>query len=202
MNETLTATPRLSDAPPQIAALPRDAEGRPVPWGMKWVGEPEARRPDWTQTDPVRLARALAGRRCWTCGERLMLRSYSFVLTMHEALLRMTGAPPSHASCASYVARHSLVPGAFAIHDPDIVLAVWQCREYRALSNRHEKIMMLEPGAGNDVYWIQDGTAASRADVLAAFHAADAECYPEGGLLEHKAVYEERRRVLKRWFPE
>jgi len=189
----------LADAPPQIHRLLRDADGTPVPWGIRIAGQ---QRADWNQIDQTSFDRAVAGRRCWTCGERLHRGSYSFVLSIRAALERTSLWPPSHASCASYIARHPLARiGPLAL-SPGAVLMVLQCREFSGVSDRKAKRMVFQPGTANDVYWIKDGRAATRAEASAEFDAADEDAYPGDSGLEEKARYEERRRILKRWLPE
>lgn len=67
----------LSDVPTSILRLPKDEHGRPVPWYAKWYGN----KPSSLAMGEGKFNRAVAGRRCFLCGERLGVRVLCWVVT-------------------------------------------------------------------------------------------------------------------------
>lgn len=97
-----TGTGRTMQPPPRnIAALPHDKHGRPVPWFVAWIDG----QPDFRVIAPGRIHEAVAGRLCWVCGKPA--GSYkAFLIGPMCAVNRVTAEPPSHRDCAVYSAAH------------------------------------------------------------------------------------------------
>ena len=94
----MTAT-RFPDAPPQIARLPVEARGYPVPYFVEWIDGV----PDFRVVDPRRMEHAHRNRLCWVCGQKLA-GVLAFVLGPMCAITRTNPEPPSHPACARFSA--------------------------------------------------------------------------------------------------
>lgn len=100
--ETQVFSPRsdLPELPPQLRHLPIDERGYPVPWFVAWIdGKPEFRT-----ADGEKRHRALRGKLCWVCGEKLG-RMLAFVIGPMCAVNRISAEPPCHRGCAEYSLR-------------------------------------------------------------------------------------------------
>jgi hypothetical protein len=169
----------LKDAPVQILRLPRDVRGYPVPWFVKWYGD----RPDFRVIGEQKFGRAIAGGRCWLCGERLG-RYLTFVVGPMCTVNRISSEPPSHRDCAMYAVthcpfltipkmhrqdhdmpEHRPAPGTMIEHNPG-VCAVWITREFEIASIAGGRL--IEMGEPTEVLWFHEGRPATRVEVLAA----------------------------------
>jgi hypothetical protein len=163
----------LSQVPMSILRLPKDARGDPVPWHAKWYG-----RPDLMVPGDGKFNRAVAGGRCWICGERLWRVVLSFVLAPGEVIERVAAAPPSHTDCAAFVVRGGFGPV------EDAVKAIYNARRFEVFTlgngNPERRIRLAEPV---DVAWWKGGRPATRAEVAGELRAWY-EHLPRNGAIE------------------
>jgi hypothetical protein len=97
---TRLVRPGLPALPANIARLPIDDRGYPVPWFVAWIdGKPEFR-----VADARKIMQALVGNLCWVCGSPLG-RYLAFVVGPMCAVNRISAEPPSHLECAEFSVR-------------------------------------------------------------------------------------------------
>lgn len=143
--------------PPQMRRLRRDAEGFPVPWFV----QRDHGQTNYTTIDSGKLERAIAGWRCWICGERLG-RRFAFPLPASNTITRLSTEPPSHRECATYAVRVCpfITP---------MVMAVWVTPNYRVQAG--DRRTLCKVGEPVDVVWFHKGRRASRREVSDAIMA-------------------------------
>jgi hypothetical protein len=155
-----------------MRSLPVNAQGYPVPY---FARDPER----LSRVDPGKRWWAVARRRCWSCGKRLV-SSATFVLGPAQALSRETTEPPAHRACAGFTIRtcpfltnpryqrSGASAHAQAAQNPGC-FALWTTREYRFDDDADEPHLRLMVGDPLDVAWFCQGRRATRAEVLQAF---------------------------------
>lgn len=175
---------RFPNAPPQIAALPVEARGYPVPYFVETIdGEP-----DFRVVDPRRMERCHKLRLCWTCGRKLG-GVLAFVLGPMCAITRTNPEPPSHPDCARFAATacpfltrplakrrdldrmrltHNAPAGIGLARNPGCV-GVWLTRSYRTV--REGDGMLFKIGTPIAVEWLAEGRPASRREVVASIES-------------------------------
>jgi len=146
-----TSQPRtLGNAPmpANMAALPRNAQGYPIPWFVATL--PDGSR-DFRIASGERWHDAVRFNKCWVCG-RTYGRFMSFLIGPMCAVNRITAEPPCHHECAVYSARccpfmaapqmrrresgkpeESGPPAGVAIERNPGVGLVWTTRQYRIM---------------------------------------------------------------------
>jgi hypothetical protein len=153
----------LSEVPTAILRLPKDARGDFVPWHAKWYGS----RPELMVPGEGKFNRAVAGGRCWICGERLWRAVLCFVLVPREVIERVAAEPPSHADCAAFAVR-----GGFKPVEPAAVKAIYKARTFKVFTlgngSPERRIRLAEPV---DVAWWKGGRPATRAEVASELRA-------------------------------
>lgn len=170
---------RFPNAPPQIASLPTDRRGFPVPWFVTFIdGEPEFRA-----VDPSKIFQAHGKHTCWVCGRRLGPRK-AFVIGPMCAVNRVSAEPPSCLSCARFsvtacpfmsrpLAKRadlsdlegtSQPPGLMIARNPGVTL-IWETATYRA-EKQPEGGLLFRIGSPMRVSWWREGREASRAEVI------------------------------------
>lgn len=92
--------PELPPLPPNIAKLPIDERGYPVPWFVSWPNG----KPEFRMIDGSKIGLAHIQRLCWVCGQKLK-GPKTFVIGPMCAVNRNSGEPPSHAECAHFSVR-------------------------------------------------------------------------------------------------
>ena len=172
--------------PLRIAALPRDARGYFIPWFVHC----ERGIPDFRVVGAGKVERAVAGQRCWICGDRLG-RNLAFVLGPMCTINRVSAEPPAHRECANYAVqvcpflarpkmhrqKHNMLPDAVAA--PGIMLernpgvaAVWMTREFRLrAAHAGERGVLFRVGEPIDVVWWREGRRATKGEVSSAIVA-------------------------------
>lgn len=96
--------------PANVARLPRDRRGYPVPWFVVWLDDqqrpvpPGEGTPDFRVMKPFAVVTAIGQSLCWVCGRRLG-RHAAYVVGPMCAVNRTSAEPPSHRDCAEYAAR-------------------------------------------------------------------------------------------------
>jgi hypothetical protein len=192
---------RFPDLPRQMAALPVDHRGFPVPWFVAW----QEGKPMFPVADGRKMALAVKDQLCWVCGGKLPKARASVIGPMC-AVNRTISEPQSHLECARFSARNcpflanprmkrvpeTLLPdnrvkpaGDGIMRNPGAV-AVWiettPSRPFR-VGNGH----LFELGKPTKVEWYAHGRSATREEVLDSirsglpllFEAADQEPTPE-----------------------
>jgi hypothetical protein len=184
----MTASPIAP--PPRVARLPPDAHGRPVPWFVAWIEGV----PDFRVVARGKVAQAIAGRRCFICGEELG-RWLTFPVGPMSVINQTAPEPPSHKDCALYAVRvcpflvrpgkgrretglpqgHALTthaPGHTLAHNPGLA-ALWTTREQQPFDGGSGDVL-FRMGAPEEVSWFTEGRSAGRAEVLEALAAESA----------------------------
>lgn len=89
------------DIPPNIAALPRDDRGYPVPYFVQWVDG----KPHFPIMDTRRYKRCAELGLCWVCGKPMEGDLKAFTIGPMCIVNRTTAEPPGHIDCADWSAR-------------------------------------------------------------------------------------------------
>lgn len=179
--------------PPNMARLPRDEAGRPIPWFAAVIDG----KHDFRVIDARKIGLAVKAGLCWVCGKPLYAMK-SFLVGPMCALNRVSAEPPSHLDCARYSARvcpflitpgkvrrpmdpesgTSLaqadqsaavvegedIPGFMIMRNPGVAL-VWTTKTYK-LELHNGLLFRLGDPAGMEFY--AEGRAANRAEIDAA----------------------------------
>jgi hypothetical protein len=87
----------LPPLPPNIAKLPIDDRGYPVPWFVGWVNG----KPEFRSADRRKLVAAIKQDLCWVCGKRIA-GDKVFVIGPMCTINRVSSEPPSHQECAEF----------------------------------------------------------------------------------------------------
>lgn len=174
--------------PLRLQRLPRDERGFAVPWFVHW----QDGVPDYRVIGAGKIDRAVAGNRCWICGDRLG-RNLAFVIGPMCAVNRVSAEPPSHRECALYAVQvcpflsqprmrrndknmptHVPPPGLMIERNPGVA-AVWLTRDYRLFAarrgwnqNEGPPGKLLHIGEPLDVLWFREGRRARRREVTIA----------------------------------
>lgn len=174
--------PDIAEMPPSIAALQRDYRGFPVPWFVHWRVHASSGEslPDFGTVAAGKFERAIAGRRCWICGERLK-RDLTFVVGADGLLGRFCTEPPSHEECVVYVIAHRpfllkpiapLVVVAWTTRSASLGMLRWPRRDATP-------IMVFRLGEPASVRWFQGPESLSRVDAQRALWNARAELFAD-----------------------
>lgn len=165
---TLTAELQRT-MPDRIKSLPRDALNRPIPW----FAQRGSKTADYRSSQ--RVEHALQHNLCWTCGQRLG-RNKAFVTGTAGAIWRNSLEPPSHRSCAVWVAcacPHFARPRRVEVTEPveelehaPGVCCVWVTRSFRAVEIEGDTHFRLSEPI--EVTWLHRGMRASRRTVVSA----------------------------------
>lgn len=89
--------------PQQIAALPRNRVGYPIPFFVDRSADVNG-EPDFRIADSRKMRDAIRFDLCWICGKRRG-RTASFVIGPMCAINRTSAEPPGHLECAIYSAQ-------------------------------------------------------------------------------------------------
>jgi hypothetical protein len=173
---------RFPDAPPNIAALPVDARGFPIPW---FVHVDDAGHEDFRVIGRGKMQRALQQRLCWICGQRLHTVK-AFVIGPMCAINRISAEPPSHLECATFAARicpflsrplakrndrdlpvESCTNESALAHNPGVAL-VWCTARFKPVMGAGLDERLFQLGAPHSVRWYCEGRTATRDEVMTA----------------------------------
>lgn len=206
------STELLDDAPANLLRLPRDVRGYPVPWFVKWYDG----KPDFRVIAEGKFERAVAGRRCWICGE-ILGRYLSFVVGPMCTVNRTSAEPPSHRDCANYAAmhcpflatprmhrreknlpEHKEMPG-FAILDNPGVCAVWTTTRFGTYATRTGP--MIELGEPTNVAWFAHGRGATRVEILDAMTRGIPKLAALCRTADDRVLLDDMVRMAQRWIP-
>lgn len=185
MNAPEPMSRQLFDLPPEMAALPIDKRGYPVPEFVAWIkGEPDFRviKPGWWQACVKTKGKKSFARRCWLCGGGMGGR-YWFVTGPMCTVTRTTSEPPCHRLCAEFAVKNcpfmtkplakrnerdlpedTTDPGGIFITRNPGVTAIWETRSFEIFKdgNGAPLISMGPPDALT--FW-REGRLATRAEV-------------------------------------
>ena len=100
MTTTQPRTLANAPMPPAVAALPRNAQGYPIPWFVATLSDGSR---DFRVASGERWHDAVRFNKCWVCG-RTYGRFMSFLIGPMCAVNRITAEPPCHYDCAVYAA--------------------------------------------------------------------------------------------------
>jgi hypothetical protein len=195
MDEQPNQLGRGGGMPAAIAALPRDASGKPIPWFAAWTDG----LVDYRLTAPGKVERAAAGRRCWICGRRRLSQA-AFLIGPTGAVARVSPWPPSHPDCALYAVRHcpflrsGTAPGpgavtglgrkSLAAGPPELdaaarlelafgMIVLWVAPEYGRLVRGGDNVFGF--GEPSRVLWFYQGRPATPLEARQAVTEATAE---------------------------
>lgn len=155
----------LPSLPPRMTALPRDADGQPIPYLLTRV----ASKFDSTLGPDLALTTLFAQKRCWLCGEQLG-RYAAFVGDTLISVTRVSRIPPAHHDCAKYAALTGLLqPKTLKVS------LVWVTRDYgmRRTADGH----VFAVGDAEQAFWFADGRGATREEVTTAMQEALPDLY-------------------------
>lgn len=204
---------RFPDAPPQIASLPLDKRGFPVPWFVDWFdGEPEFRA-----VDPRRIAKAQQSNLCWVCGGRRTGLN-AFVIGPMCAVNRISAEPPSHLVCARFAVTacpflskplakrgdisdlpHAAPPGVMIERNPGVTL-IWGTQTYRAENQARRgqpPSYLFRLGAPVKLEWFAYGRTATRDEIIESIETGLPRLR-EVAEMDGKAGLDELRRQIDR----
>ena len=199
----------LTEPNRNIAALPVDERGYPVPWFVAWTDDG---RPEFRAMDPVKFVRAIKEKRCWVCGTKLGV-NVTFVAGPMCGINRTSSEPPSHLDCARWSAINcpflnnprmvrredeginnanlSENSAGFAITRNPGVTMLWSTRSFEVFRPEITGGYLITMGAPEQVEWFREGRTATRAEVVASIdsgiHNLELLASKESGGLEHLA---------------
>lgn len=185
----------LPGRPRNIARLPLNKHGYPIPWFVATLDDGTR---DFRIMDAERLRDAVRLGRCWVCGQAA--GGYlAFTIGPMCVVNRVSAEPPAHRSCAQYSAaacpfltRPQMVrretgleelgtrdPAGIMIRRNPGAVAVWVCRDYAARSDGKGGIL-FQLGEPLEIEWWAQGRAATHEEILASVEsglpALEASC--------------------------
>lgn len=173
----MTVARELFDMPPEMARLPVDVRGYPVPAFVRWMedGTPDFRiiKDGWREECHNR-------RRCWLCGGFMGKRKW-FVLGPMCSITRTTMEPPSHRLCAEFAVKNCpfltkpmakrrdlsdvgehFVDGISIDRNPGVTF-IWECKDYKPF--RVDNGWLITVGDPTNVSAWREGRHATREEV-------------------------------------
>lgn len=184
--------------PDRIKALPRAANGYPVPYFVAWLSDGQRTRPgvgvpDFRIVDPEAFLQCVKRERCWICGGQLT-KYRGFVLGPMCVVTRVTSEPASHQGCALYAMMvcpflahpnrrrndrpfaSEVVPAAgdHSLDNPG-VMALWVTTAAATPfdAERGQPGVLLNVSSPVNVTWWREGRPATRAEVEGALAVAE-----------------------------
>lgn len=174
----------LPEMPSEIAALPRDERGYPIPVFVARIdGKPEFR-----VADGKYVAKAIKKQLCWVCGQKLDPKIQAFVLGPMCTVNRISSEPPSHPACAEFsvqacpflskpkaVRREAgfpegtVVTGMMIERNPG-VCCIWYGRGCELLDSGNGGILFGIPNPSM-VRWYAEGRKATREEIVESINA-------------------------------
>jgi hypothetical protein len=174
---------RFPNMPPEIARLPVEKRGFPIPYFV----EMRNGEPDFTAVHPQKILDANKKGLCWICGQPvkgLMCFTIGPMCTVNRISLE----PPSHLTCARFAVRScpflsqplakrapnmggpETVPGIMLEHNPGVT-ALWTTRTYRTQKQKHPPgTILFNIGSPINVEWYAKGRPASAMEVMSGFN--------------------------------
>lgn len=209
MDESVTR--QLFDMPPEMARLPIDRRGYPVPEFVAWVdGVPDFRiiKPGW-------FAHCIKKRVCWLCGGGLGDRKW-FVTGPMCTVTRTTAEPPCHRLCAEFAVKNcpfltrplakrnerdmpeeATDPGGLFIMRNPGVTAIWETRSFQLFDDGRGNALIRMGEPDNIVYW-REGRLATRGEVMRSIETG-APALVEAAKAEGPAAMWELMRTMQHY---
>jgi hypothetical protein len=210
----------LIDLPPEMARLPRDHRGYPVPEFVAWFDG----LPDFRVLKPGYRETCYRQNRCWLCGGQMGKRKW-FVIGPMCSITRTTMEPPSHRLCAEFAVKNcpfltkpmakrnerdlpeeSHVDGTMIDRNPGVSM-IWETLSYEPFEV--DNGWLITVGDPTDVTAWREGRKASREElldsVISGLPILMAEAKKQGDQAEREFLRTLRlwgKKVLERWFPE
>lgn len=172
-------TRELFDLPAEMARLPRDHRGYPVPRFVQWMNG----RPDFRVVDIQFWQLAVRRKLCWLCGGHLGKRMW-FVAGPMCTITRTSSEPPSHRGCAIFAVKNCPFltkplakrndrdlppehrnPGGVMLERNPGVSAVWETRSYDIFRDP-EGNPLLRMGEPDALSFWREGRLATREETL------------------------------------
>lgn len=219
----MTALRELFDLPPEMARLPVDARGYPVPAFVEWIdGKPDFRviKHGWREE-------CYRKKRCWLCGGFMGKRKW-FVLGPMCSVTRTTMEPPSHRLCAEFAVKNCpfltkpmakrrdmsdlaefspKVDGTMIERNPGVSI-IWETLSYKPFSDGRGG-WLIEVGDPINVTAWREGRTASRDELLDSVLSGLPNLQEVADREGERAAYELGVTtgqwciaILDRWFPE
>lgn len=178
MTSTAAVIRELFDLPPEMAGLPRDHRGYPIP---RFVHIRDDGTPDFRVINPGWWAHCHNNKRCWLCGGGMGSRKF-FVTGPMCTITRTISEPPSHRGCAMFAIRNCPfltrpmakrnerdlpeggVAGGVALQRNPGVCALWETKSYRIFRD-DAGIPLIEMGKPEHVSYWREGRRATRDEV-------------------------------------
>jgi len=155
----------LPALPVRMRALPKDAEGKPIPYLLTQV----ATKFESSLGPDLVLTTLCARKQCWLCGHQLG-RYAAFVGEPVTSVTKISRTPPAHHDCAKYAARIGLMqPKGLKVS------LVWVTRNYQPQTTLNGHIFVL--GEPEQTFWFSGGRCATREQVQAALEEGAAPLY-------------------------
>lgn len=172
----------LPSLPANIAALPIDDRGYPIPW---FVAEIDGKR-DFRVADGRKKFLAAFHNHCWICGEKIIGKK-SFVIGPMCAINCTTSEPPCHYDCAKFAAqacpflilpraeyRNANLPGQPILPTGAILgnpgaCCIWTTRNFEVFNPRQQQCpddFLFTIGSAYSVEWYAEGKRATRNQVI------------------------------------
>lgn len=216
----MTVMRELFDLPPEMARLPVDARGYPVPAFAHWNedGTPDFRilRHGWREECHNR-------HRCWLCGGFMGARKW-FVLGPMCSVTRTTMEPPSHRLCAEFAVKNCpflakplakrnerglpmerFVDGITIERNPGVSV-IWETKRYKPF--RVDQGWLITVGDPDNVTAWREGRPATREEfeesVISGLPALQELADSDGVAAVNQlrvTVGKWKLDVLDRWFP-
>jgi hypothetical protein len=167
--------------PDNMAMLPVDERGYPVPWFVEWIEG----RPDFRVTSRLKMYRAVKFDLCWTCGKPMGTKRRAYVSGPMCSVNRTNGEPPSHVACATWSAiacpflskpakhrREEGLPDEGQFHPGAILrnpgaMVVWVTRGTK-IKFADRDGLLFDLGEPERVEWYARGRPATREEVEAS----------------------------------
>lgn len=211
------ATRQLFDLPPEMARLPRDHRGYPVPEFVAWIdGVPDFRiiKPGW-------FVECHNNRRCWLCGGGMGSRMW-FVTGPMCTVTRTNSELPNHRGCATFAVRNcpfltkplakrnerdmpedGTMGGVGIMRNPGVA-AIWETKSYKIFRDERG-IPLIQMGDPTHVSFWREGRKATSEEVRESIRTGlpaleEVAAKQQGGtqaLRETLLDYQET--VFKRW---
>jgi len=182
----MSVTRELFDMPPEIAALPRDHRGYPVPKFATW--DEATGKWDFVLASQEFMHKAVKERLCWLCGCKMGKRLW-FVTGPMCTITGASAEPPCHRGCAIFAVkncpfmvrpmakrvdlsktrnhRDHMEPGGNMItHNPG-VMAIYETPDFRVHLDPQGKPVFIM-GNPKDITWWREGRPATGDEVFDA----------------------------------
>lgn len=172
----------MPEMPENVAKLPKDHRGFPVPWFVAWINGVA----DFRVIEAGKIAEAHNKRLCWICGKPRW-KNLAFVIGPMCAINRTISEPPSHRNCAEYAIKacpfltrprmrrnekslpdHKEAAGVGLKRNPGVSL-LWITRSYTPFHAPNGVLFQI--GDPIETHWYAEARKATRAEILASIES-------------------------------